>query len=220
MNQALDLCNSARNKNTSLAKQFYDQYYQLKTKAEDIWTKYQNYDNLFYTNDLNNFRISYKQAISDCDKAIDTSFAIYKIEVEMERENEDAKKLGYLKGIFGYQDKNYNSGISNFFNYIYNKSKDNGSSGLNRIIQDNKEFLIKANINDKNFIVAEIIDNLVIYQSTNQYSPIIRFALVKDTEESYLENSPLIGKYFAIFKTEEIKINGRVIEVFVFKKVK
>ena len=219
MNQALDLCNKTRLQNTNPTKQFYDQYYQFKTNAGDVWAQYQNYDDLFYRNIQGNFKISYKQAITDCDNAIATSFEIYKIETEMENENKFAKELGYKKGIFGYQDKNYNSGIVNFFNYIYNQNKENSLTPLNQIIDNNKEFLIKATLLDRNFLASVIIDNLVIYQLTNQNNKIMQFALVKDAGESYLENFSLIGKYFAISKTAEIKIDNKTIEVFVLKKV-
>jgi hypothetical protein len=219
MNQALDLCNSIRIKNENPTKEFYDQYYQLKAKAGNIWTQYQNYDDLFYSDNLNRFRLSYKQAIYDCDMAVSTSFTIHKIEKVMEEENELSKNLGYQKGIFGYQIKNYNAGIINFLNYIYIQNKENSLAHLSKIIKDNQEFLIKANISDRNFAANQIIDNLVIYQVTNQYNQTTRFALMKEQGESYLENSLLFGKYFAIITTKELKIDGKTIEIFVLKNI-
>ncbi|MCE3255399.1 MAG: hypothetical protein K0R25_893 [Rickettsiaceae bacterium] len=220
MNQALYLCNTARQWTEISSEDFYKRYYDLREKSGEVWERFGKRSDLFYKGTVTpGFNTSYKNMINDCDRAVGNSYAIYSNDKRMQQESEYAKNLGFPSGIFGYQDKNYNVGISDFINYVYIRSKENTRSTLARTLDKNRWFLIKATEMDRNFQVNGFVKNYVIYRYLSKDYQIIQFVLMRDKKESYLENAPLIGKYFAVVGTENLVIAGRNVEILVLRRV-
>ena len=264
MNTALEVCNSAKQWTDTSSGEYYDRYYQPRAKSEEMWEQFRSRGDLLYKGvGTRGNKTSYRDMINDCDKLIGDAFTIYSIDKKMTQESEDAKNLGYPSGIFGYQDKNYNAGITNFINYIYNASKQNSDSTLVETIKKNKWFLIRANDLDRNFKVNGIITesvsgqqivkkeaplptkilskkgksenvvvqpqtfitntintNYVLYRYFSKEYQLVQVALIGNDKESYLENSPLIGKYFSVEGTKKFNVDGKILEVLVIKRVK
>lgn len=221
LNRALYLCMAAQKWNDAPPKEFYDQYYKLKSAAGPVWSKFAVDNKLLYSGPgTNGSQIIYRDMISNCDRAIGNAFAIYSVDQNMQKESDYAKSLGYAKGIFGYQDKNYDAGITNFINYVYHLSATNSHTKLSKTIEDNRGFLIKMANSDHDFVVSGIVGNYIIYRYFDKSYHLVQVALVKDRDESYIEESPLIGKYFAVLGTKKIILkSGKVFEILVIKKI-
>jgi hypothetical protein len=82
-----------------------------------------------------------------------------------------------------------------------------------------KKYLIKKDnlLFDPDLIVDEVLGNLVIYK--NIYDMGIKIAVQKNKNELYAKDSSLNGSYFIVVDTKKFKINDKVSEILVFKKI-
>lgn len=224
MNQALQLCDSARWWDRPPAEEEYNRYTTLKKEADDIWLKYKNKTREYYSGyGTRGDKTSYADMIADCENAMGTAVNIYRSEQEKNKliaeENRIAASFGYNQGIFGYQDKRYDAGITDFIEYVYNKIPRVGNFNLDQNIREAKVFLVKLNLADRQFKMWGIVNNYAIYRYFDHNYQLVQIALVMDKKSAYLEGSTLSGRYFGLVGTKKLKIAGKLTEVLVFKDV-
>ncbi|MES2678094.1 MAG: hypothetical protein V4612_07295 [Pseudomonadota bacterium] len=101
-----------------------------------------------------------------------------------------------------------------------------GLSGLTQAIDAGelniakaKQYLVKKDnlLFDPDFVVDEVVGNLVIY--SNLYDPAIKIALQRYKNEVYARQSNLNGSYFVVIGTKKFMINNKTADILIFKKI-
>lgn len=163
------------------------------------------YDNFDYKKTFK--RPRYSDVIHYCDQKFHSTKYSKKIENEINDKNktEDdyAKNLGFVSGVWGYDKERYEDGIFSILVALINDPES---------LEENKSYLIKRG--KENFKVQDIVGNYVIYEYKSGAQS-YKIALKMKRSEFYPVGSPLKGKYFAITSNqifiEELAKNFEII---------
>ncbi len=82
-----------------------------------------------------------------------------------------------------------------------------------------KQYLVKKDnlLSDPDFVVDEVVGNLVIY--SNLYDSRLKIALQRYKNELYARQSNLNGSYFVVVGTRKFTVNGKTTDILIFKKI-